>query len=128
MKTLNGKKYFDKKDVKDISALAKTVINNPFDNLDFLFKATSDEQDQVIFGIDALTNTINWEFVTETAVGLRKIEELAQTLRSPVSETLTYEQYNGYAIEDITKNVIIKYENWLKSIGIDVLVDSFKKV
>tara|TARA_Y100001933_G_scaffold188880_1_gene187943 strand:+ start:1795 stop:2181 length:387 start_codon:yes stop_codon:yes gene_type:complete len=128
MKTLNGKKYFDKKDVKDISALAKTVINNPFDNLDFLFKATSDEQDQVISGIDALTNTINWEFITETAVGLRKIEELAQTLRSPVSETLTYEQYNGYAVEDITKNVIIKYENWLKSVGIDVLVDTFKKV
>ena len=96
MKTLNGKKYFDKKDVKDISALARTVINNPFDNLDFLFKATSDEQDQVISGIDALTNTINWEFITETAVGMRKIEELTfrWTHSKKLDKTTTYLQLN----------------------------------
>lgn len=128
MKTLNGKKYFDKKDVKDITALARTVVNNPFDNLDFLFKATSDEQDQVIAGISELANTINWEFITETAVSITKIEELARTLRSPLTEMITYEEYNGYAVENLSKDVIVKYENWLKSVGIDILVDEFKKV
>ena len=128
MKTLNGKKYFDKQDVKDITALAKMVVNNPYDNLDFLFKATKEEVESVVRGIDALANTINWELVSESAVGMVKIEELARTMRLPVSEMVTYEEYNKTPVEKITKHVMLRYENWLRSVGADILVDEYKKV
>lgn len=128
MKVLNGKNYFDKKDVKDITALAKTVINNPYDNLDFLFKANKEEQNGVIAGIDALANTINWEFISETAVGMQRINELSKSVRPHINEVVTYEEYNGLEVETISKTILIKYENWLKSVGVDILVDEFKKV
>ncbi len=127
MKVLNGKKYFDKQDVKDITSLAKEVVNNPYDDLDFLFKANLDETEKVIRGIDGLANTIGWEFASETAVGMIKIEELARTLRMPVSEMITYEQYNATPVEKITKQTVVRYENWLRCVGVDILVDEFKK-
>ena len=102
-------------------------MNNPYDDLDFLFKANLDETEKVIRGIDGLANTIGWEFASETAVGMRKIEELAQTLRMPVSEMITYEQYNAVPVEKITKQTVIRYENWLRCVGVDILVDEFKK-
>ena len=80
------------------------VVNNPYDNLDFLFKATKEEVESVVRGIDALANTINWELVSESAVGMVKIEELARTMRLPVSEMVTYEEYNKTPVEKITKH------------------------
>lgn len=127
MKILNGKKYFDKQDVKDITALAKLVVNNPYDNLDFLFKADTDEVDGVVRGIDSLANTINWEFVTESAVSMAKIDEFARSLRPLVTEMVTFEEYNKLPVEKLSKNVMERYENWLKSVGVDILSDEFKK-
>ena len=127
MKILNGKRYFDKSDVKDIVTLAKEVVNNPYDDLDFLLKANKDEISGVICGIDALANTISWEFTTENAVGLVKIEELAKTLRMPISEMITYEEYCKIPIEKVSKHNILRYENWLRCVGIDILWDEFKK-
>ena len=127
MRILNGKRYFTKKDVVDVYALAKEVVNNPYDDLDFLFKANKDEVMGVIKGIEALANTISWEFTTETAVSIAKIEELAKTLRMPVCEMITYEEYAKIPIEKVSKHSMLRYDNWLRCVGIDILWDEFKK-
>ena len=128
MKILNGRKYFDKKDVKEVQTLAKAVVLNPYDDQEFLSKATEDDRKCVIKGITALANTIAWEFSTETAVSINKIKELASSLSMPASEKVSFEQFTATPMEKVSKHTILRYENWLRNVGIDILMDEFKKM
>ena len=86
MKTLNGKKYFEKKDVKGILTLAMSVVDNPYDDQDFLLSILEDEKKLVRHAIKAFGNSITWEFSSETAVSYKRILEIDKTLRFPVTE------------------------------------------
>ncbi len=127
MKTLNGKKYFEKKDVKGVLTLALSVVDNPYDDQDFLLSVLEDEKTIIRSAIKAFGNSITWEFSSETAVSYKKIREIDQTLRFPESELLTYDELKQVPIDKVTKIVMHKYENWLQHVGLDITLDEFKK-
>tara|TARA_A100001037_G_scaffold303654_1_gene338212 strand:- start:382 stop:774 length:393 start_codon:yes stop_codon:yes gene_type:complete len=128
MKTLNGKLYFEKEDVKNVINLALSVVDNPYDNQDFLLIIHDDERSVVKNSIQSLGNSLNWEFVTETALNYDKIEEISITLQFPASETLTHTNLQLLQLDKITKNDMKKYENWLVNVGLEISINEFKKI
>jgi hypothetical protein len=127
MKTLNGKKYFEKKDVKGVLTLALSVVDNPYDDQDFLLSILEDEKKLIRDAIKAFGNSITWEFSSETAVSYKKIEEIDKTLRFSVKEILTYDELKQIPIDKVSKSVMQKYENWLQHVGLDITADEFQK-
>ena len=68
MKSLNGKIYFEKKDINELKKQAVFLVHNPTDEYDQLYSFDKEEMDTVIEGITALNNSLFWEFASETAV------------------------------------------------------------
>ena len=127
MKTLNGKAYFEKKDVKVMLTLALSVVDNPYDDQDFLLSILEDEKTLIRHAIKALGNSITWEFSSETAVSYKRIVEIDESLRFPVTEVCSYEDLKATAIDKVSKLTMQHYENWLQHVGLDITLDEFKK-
>lgn len=127
MKILYGTTYFEKPDASQIYQSAKKSLHNPSDKHDFLYAMDTDERNMIIQGMDALNNTISWEFTSETAIHLKKITELNKTLQLPANHIITYDEFKQIPVHSITKHSLIKYEAWLKQVGRDILMDEFKK-
>jgi hypothetical protein len=129
MKLLNGKKYFTKSDLSDILLLSKEIVKNPYSHnkLDFIHALDSDEKTCIIFGMDALFNTFSWEFTTESALNLSKIDYLTKTLDIPSTEKMDFDSYQLLSPPAITSKVLKQYENWLKSVGHKIFLNEVKK-
>lgn len=129
MKLLNGKKYYTKSDLSDILLLSKEIVKNPYsyNELDFIGTLDADEKNCIIFGMDALFNTFAWEFTTELALNLSKIEFLKTTLDVPATEKIDFDSYQLLSPPAITSMVIKQYENWLKSVGHQIFLNEVKK-
>jgi len=128
MKILNGKNYFEKKDVKGILTLALSVVDNPYDDQDFLLSILEDEKKLVRHAIKSLGNSITWEFSSETAVSYKRILEIDKTLRFSVTEVCSYDELKALPLEKVSKLTMQHYENWLQHVGLDITLDEFKKV
>lgn len=127
MKTLNGKKYFEKKDVKGVLTLALSVVDSPYDDQDFLLSILEDEKKLVRHAIKALGNSITWEFSSETAVSYKRIEEIDKTMRFNITEVCSYDELKQIPIDKVSKLTMQHYENWLQHVGLDITLDEFQK-
>lgn len=129
MKLLNGKKYYTKSDLSDILLLSKEIVRNPYsyNELDFIHTLDADEKKCIMFGMDALFNTFAWEFTTESAINLIKIESLKTTLDTPAIEKMDFDSYQLLSPPAITTKVLKQYENWLKSVGHQIFLNEVKK-
>lgn len=127
MKTLNGKKYFEKKDVKGVLTLALSVVDSPYDDQDFLLSILEDEKKLVRHAIKSLGNSITWEFSSETAVSYKRIGEIDKTMRFPVVEVCSYDALKALPLDKVSKLTMQHYENWLQHVGLDITLDEFKK-
>mgnify|MGYP003969091037 FL=1 len=125
MKILNGNRYFEKSDINEIRKQTIYFLSNPEDTHVFLYSFDKEERDTVISGIDALNNTISWEFSSESAVNLKKIEECYKTLSIIGTNKISYDEFKKIPVETLTSYSITKYENWLKSIGHDLFFEFF---
>lgn len=125
MKILNGNRYFEKSDINEIRKQTIYFLSNPEDTHVFLYSFDKEERDTVISGIDALNNTISWEFSSESAVNLKKIEECYKTLSIIGTNKISYDEFKKIPVENLTSYSITKYENWLKSIGHDLFFEFF---
>ena len=128
MKTLNGKLYFEKEDVKNVINLALSVVDNPYDNQDFLLTIHDDERSVVKNSIQSLGNSLNWEFISETAINYNKIADIALTLQIPATEIITHTDLQHIQIDKITKTDMKYYENWLINVGLEICTDEFEKI
>ena len=127
MKTLNGQKYFEKTDVKGVIILALSVVDNPYDDQDFLLSILEDEKKVIRDAIKAFGNSITWEFASETAVNLKKLAEIKQTLQFLPSEILSYGELKDIPIDKVSKSNLQCYENWLQHMGLTIVMDEFVK-
>tara|TARA_Y100001934_G_C12040091_1_gene625615 strand:+ start:245 stop:517 length:273 start_codon:yes stop_codon:yes gene_type:complete len=87
----------------------------------------SDERLLIVQGMDSLINTLSWEFATESALKLQKIIELDKTLQLPATNLITFDEFKQIPVQQITQYALSKYENWLKQVGRDILLDEIKK-
>jgi len=127
MKTLNGKLYFEKKDIDEFRKKAIFLVHNPTDEYDQLYSFDKEEMETVIEGITALNNSMFWEFTSETALNLEKIKIIHQTLTQYQTNKITKDEFSKIPLEHITSYCVKKYENWLKSIGQDLFLGVFVK-
>ena len=136
MKILNGKSYYERKDVYLNYTKSCSLIDNPSDmdailhkkpnyNLDFLY--TLDKNDKIIMkeGITKLNNTISWEFSTESAVNYKKIEECYLSLKTPASNLLSIQEFKRHSSASLTTDILISYENWLGEVGMNAFFSLF---
>ncbi len=128
MKILNGKSYFEKNDINDIVKLSVSVVDNPYENQDFLLAIQDNERSIVKKSISSLQNSLNWEFISETAINFKKISKVIETLRFNRSDLLTYTEFSSIPVENTKSNDIENYENWLKNIGLEICENEFKKI
>jgi hypothetical protein len=128
MKILNGKLYFEKNDINDIVKLSVSVVDNPYENQDFLLAIQDNERSIVKKSISSLQNSLNWEFISETAINFKKISKVIETLRFNRSDLLTYTEFSSIPVENTKSNDIENYEKWLKNIGLEICEDEFKKI
>jgi hypothetical protein len=77
--------------------------------------------------MDALFNTFSWEFTTESALNLSKIDYLTKTLDIPSTEKMDFDSYQLLSPPAITSKVLKQYENWLKSVGHKIFLNEVKK-
>jgi hypothetical protein len=117
MKKLNGKLYFEKPDIVESKKDAIFYLNHPDENHEFLYIINADERDCVIDGINALFNTLSWEFSSETAINIDTIERCYKSLRVHSTSIMSYDEY--YEIKPIqrTQYVEQKFSNWLNAQG-----------
>ena len=128
MKTLNGKSYFEKNDVKNILILALSVVDSPYDDQDFLLSVLEDEKKLIRHAIKSFGNSITWDFSSETAVSYQRIKEIDKTLRFQVTEICSYDELKALPLDKISKLTMQHYENWLQHVGLDITLDEFHKV
>lgn len=128
MKVLNGKYYFNKQDILDVINLSVSVVDNPYDNQEYLLDMHDDERDVIKNSIQRLLNSLNWEFISETAIKYQKIQEIANTLRKSKSEIITHTEMQSIPVVEISKKDMTSYENWLINEGIDICINEFKKI
>lgn len=136
MKILNGKYYYERKDVYLNYTKSCSIIDNPrniksilrknldFD-LDFLYNINSDDQLTLKDGITKLNNTISWEFSTESAVNYKKIEECYLSLKTPASNLLSIHEFKRHSPSSLTTDLLISYENWLGEMGMSIFFSLF---
>jgi hypothetical protein len=128
MKTLNGQKYFEKIDVKGVIILALSVVDNPYDDQDFLLSILEDEKRVIRDAIKAFGNSITWEFASETAVNTKKLAEIEQSLRFLPNEILSYNDLKDIPVDNVSKLNLQCYENWLQHMGLTITMDEFVKI
>ena len=128
MKILNGKNYFEKKDINDVIKLSLSVVDNPYHNQDFLLAIHHDERSIVKKSIESLRNSLNWEFISETAINTNKIEEVMQSLKFTKGEFITQTEFESIPDGSVSKEDIDMYEKWLKNIGLEICESEFKKI
>lgn len=127
MKILNGTPYYEKYDINEIRKQTIHFLINPDDTHEYLYSFDKEERDTVIEGINALNNTIAWEFSSESALNIKKIEECYQSLSIIDTNKITYTEFKKIPVEQLTSYSVSKYENWLKSIGHTVFFEFFTK-
>ena len=125
MKILNGKVYFEKNDVNKLKKDAIFYCSHPDDKWDFLYSIDEEERSVVIHGINALANTIGWEFSSETAINLKTIQTCYSSLKLYSSKLMDYEEFKTIPDHQVTSFATEKYENWLKSQGNSIFYGFF---
>jgi hypothetical protein len=119
---LNGKSYFESKDIEEIKKESIFYIHNVIDpdnngyNYDYLFLCTKEELNLVIFGIESFRNTLMWEFANETAISMSVIDNRFNTSIFPDDLMVSYNDYHLSTKKRTTMD-LHKYENWLKTQG-----------
>lgn len=138
MKILNGNKYYERADISKFNkfaclSLLDPSILSPFSknmfgfDVNFLYSANSDELNVVKSGIKKLNNTISWEFSTESALNLSTIEKCYQSLRTPASNKLDFKSFKQLSASNLSHECLVRYENWLSDVGIDILFYFFAR-
>ena len=125
MKTLNGKLYFHKSDIAELKKKAIFYCSHPNNDYEFLYLVDEDERNTVIEGINALGNTLGWEFSSETAINLSVIRTCYDSLKVYSSNLIDYDEFKKMPLQQITSYVVTKYENWLKSKGHEIFYGFF---
>jgi hypothetical protein len=136
MKILNGNRYYERNDIAkyyksarkcliDPSAIEKKGENYFNFPIDFLYSADSEEIDQIKLGITKFNNTLSWELSTESALNLTSIEKCYQTLYISTSEKINNLTFKKTNLENITPELVSKYESWLSSIGTEIFFSFF---
>lgn len=132
MKILNGNKYFERGDIAkyyktaclsliDPSILMKKSNHTLNFDPDLLYTLNEDELATIRSGITKLNNTISWEFTSESAIKLTEIENSYQSLRTPASNTLSYNEFKATPYHQRNNDTLLYFENWLLGVGNDIL-------
>ncbi len=136
MKILNGNRYYERSDIAkyyksacncllDPSAIEKKGENYFNFPIDFLYSADTEEMEQIKLGIIKFNNTLSWEFSTESALNLTRIEKCYQTLYISASQKIDNQTFKKTHLENITPELVSKYESWLSSIGTEIFFSFF---
>jgi hypothetical protein len=127
MKTLNGKAYYEKPDLNEIRKNAIFYTSHSDEDYEFLYIVTNDERNVVIQGIEALHNTLMWEFTSETAINQSCIEKCHKTLQVYKGSLMHITEYNLIPPSKVTRYCDEKVENWLKSKGYEIFLKFLQK-
>jgi len=127
MKTLNGKAYYEKPDLNEIRKNSIFYTTHPDENHEFLYIVDNEERKVVVEGINALHNTLMWEFSSETAINQSCIEKCHKTLQVYKGSLMHIKEYHLIPASKVTSYCNQKVENWLKSKGYDIFLDFLQK-
>ena len=127
MKKLNGTTYYEKSDLNEIRKNSIFYTTHPDENYEFLYIVTNDERKVVIQGIEALHNTLMWEFSSETAINQSCIDKCHTTLQIYKGSLMHIKEYHLIPASKVTSYCNQKVENWLKSKGYDIFLDFLQK-
>jgi hypothetical protein len=125
MKLFNGNPYFDKTDVNELRKQSIFYCSNPSDKHEFLYLLDNEERNVLITGINALSNTLTWEFTHETAINLHTIRICYESLAVYPSNLMSHTKFKEIPVSQITSYSLNLYENWLKSKGNLILYEMF---
>ena len=125
-KRLNGNLYFEKEDVADIRKQTIFYLNHPDEVHDYLYLVSEDERTIIIQGIDALHNTLSWEFSSETALNLDTINRCYNSLRIHSTTMMDISEFRKIPETQLTSYCFSKLENWLKSKGHQLFYSFFE--
>lgn len=127
MKKLNGKTYFEKTDLNKIRKDSIFYTTHPDEDFEFLYIVTNDERKVVIQGIEALHNTLMWEYSSETAINMQCIDKCHKALQVYKGSLMHIDEYNLIPASQITRYCNEKVENWLKSKGYEIFLSFLQK-
>ena len=127
MKVLNGKTYFEKPDLSKVRKDSIFYLSHPDDDYEFLYMVTDDERKVVIRGIEAIHNTLMWEYSSENAINMQCIEKCYKALQVYKGSLMDLNEYNLIPASKVTSYCKDKLENWLKSKGYDIFLKFLQK-
>jgi hypothetical protein len=127
MMYLNGKHYYTKEDVRDVAALVKLNIENPFEDQEVLQVIDDKERKNLTILVDTVCNLLMWNFTNESAVTVESVEKTVGELKFPEPETIDYEDYklllDGSTV--VPQRTVDDFGNYLHNYIIDLFVEKF---
>ena len=127
MMYLNGKHYYTKEDVRDVAALVKLNIENPFEDQEVLQLIDDKERANLSILTDTVCNLLMWNFTNESAITLSSVDKTVGELKFPASDILDYEDYklllDGSTV--LPQRTVEYFGNYLHNYVIDLFVKRF---
>jgi hypothetical protein len=127
MMYLNGKHYYTKEDVRDVAALVKLNIENPFEDQEVLQLTDAPERKNLTILVDTICNLLMWNFTNESAVTLESVEKTVGELKFPDPDTINYEDYklllDGVTV--VPNQIVEHFGNYLHNYVINLFMDKF---
>ena len=124
---LNGKHYYTKEDVRDVAALVKLNIENPFEDQEVLQVIDDKERKNLTILVDTVCNLLMWNFTNESAVTLESVTKTVGELKFPETETIDYEDYklllDGSSV--VPQRTVDDFGNYLHNYVINLFVEKF---
>lgn len=127
MKKLNGKSYFEKSDIVEVQKKSIFYTTHPDDENEFLYLLNDAERKVVVEGINALSNTLMWEFTSETAINVQCIDRCYKSLHVHSGSMMEINEFNLIPVAQVTSYCYTKLENWLKFKGRTIFFDLLQK-
>jgi hypothetical protein len=127
MMYLNGKHYYTKENVRDVAALVKLNIENPFEDQEVLQLTDDKERKNLDLLVDTICNLLMWNFTNESAITLKSIETTVGELKFSDSNIIDYEDYklllDGNTI--VPQVTVDQFGNYLHNYVIELFMERF---
>lgn len=123
MKKLNGKLYFESKDVIHIIDLLLGTIGDK----NFVSVQTSADRIIIEKAIKNYKQEILFTLESENAIKFDFIETIYTQLMHPATNILSPDIYNQLPYHDITSADMRKCENWFYNYGLSLAIAEFEK-
>lgn len=124
MKKLNGRLYFETKDVLNVIDNLLFSLNEK----EFICKQSAKDRTLIENAINKFKNELLFVLTTEFAVKFDLIETIYTQTMYPASNILSPEMYNQIPYHDITQIDMKNVENWFFNYGLSLAIAEFEKI